>query len=226
MNVILAPVKWQTNIDSPGDIETFWKTPEEHIVHVKQAIAFLQRAGMTSHFKKFRFSIDKVDYLWHLMRPQSPDITVHTTDAKRKQKRVIWHNEAYLRAFVSSSVNRFPTLPVLELRWSGISRGMSQRNLTFERWWTESNDIRFWDAHITTLSSVTIRWRALFDRYRCMRRTSRYMLLKEQLDMTMKRIGYYFQIPYEGREGVWDDTAKTFCKALINTSTATLLQRK
>lgn len=69
INVLFAPLAWQTALMSMDVIAIFSKIPEERINHVKQA-----------QHKNCRFFFKAIDYLVHVIRPQSLEAASHTTD--------------------------------------------------------------------------------------------------------------------------------------------------
>lgn len=81
MDVIVAPVRWQTALVYLDDIVIFFRTLEEHITHVRQVLSLLQNAGVTLKVKKCRFITNTIGYLGHVIRPRRLKLASHATIA-------------------------------------------------------------------------------------------------------------------------------------------------
>lgn len=81
MDVALATVKWQTAMGYLDNIVIYSKTAEEHIFHVKQALASLQKIREALHLKKCCFCIYKTDCSRDVIQRRKPGIAAHTTNA-------------------------------------------------------------------------------------------------------------------------------------------------
>lgn len=59
----------------------FYRSPQEHIGHVRKAVTLLQNAGVTLKQKKCWIFTETIDYLGYVIRPRHPEIASHTTSA-------------------------------------------------------------------------------------------------------------------------------------------------
>lgn len=76
----LASLKWLAALVHLGDIILFSMMPEKHITRVKQVLTLLQKAPVMLKLRKCYFFTNKINYLRHVIWPQTIEIALHTND--------------------------------------------------------------------------------------------------------------------------------------------------
>ena len=71
LDMILSGVRWTTCLIYIDNVIIFSKTLEEHIRHTDEVLGLLKEAGVSLKLKKFHFFQSKVDYLGHVVFPES-----------------------------------------------------------------------------------------------------------------------------------------------------------
>lgn len=72
---------WQFSLIYMDNIFVFSMTPEEHIRHTRNIVAFLNDARISLKLWKMQFFTDFIDYLGHILGPTRLGIASHTTNS-------------------------------------------------------------------------------------------------------------------------------------------------
>lgn len=79
-------VKWQFALIYFDDIVIFSRTPEQHVEHVRKALATKNSARPTLKLKKCNISTNNINYLGHVIRSRRLKLACHSTVAMRGLK--------------------------------------------------------------------------------------------------------------------------------------------
>lgn len=81
MDVILPVLNWQLDLVHPDDIVIFLRSPRDHIDRVKQVMAILRDARVTSRLERYNFFTRTADCVGHIIRPRRLKIARNTMNA-------------------------------------------------------------------------------------------------------------------------------------------------
>lgn len=81
MDVILSSNKWKIAIFYLDYMDTFGKTPQQHINHVQNVLSLLHNASAAFKLKKCNYLTDIIEYLDTLTHQWRLELASHTTEA-------------------------------------------------------------------------------------------------------------------------------------------------
>lgn len=88
MDAILASIEQKYAPIYQDDIVTFPKTPARRVIHVRQVLTLLKRAGTTLKLKKLSLSTNRTDYLGPGLRHFRLKTASHTADVNRNRQKL------------------------------------------------------------------------------------------------------------------------------------------
>ena len=98
VNILLSGYRWKTCLVYLDDVIIFSKSIEEHLKHVDEVLEILRQAGMALKLKKCHFFTNSVNYLGHVIRPGTLEVSEKNIVAIRAA--VPPKNQTQLRSFL------------------------------------------------------------------------------------------------------------------------------
>lgn len=86
MHVMLSSAKCKTTVVYLDDILMFFRTIEDHVVHVAKVLTILNNAEWTLKLRNCAFYAEKIDCLVHVIRPGLPEISDAAASAIQELK--------------------------------------------------------------------------------------------------------------------------------------------
>lgn len=93
---IFVSARWKLTLVYLSDIVVFSKPPADHIGHVRRVLRLLYETGVIIKLKKYMFTAQTIDCLWHAIRSYRLELEDRTTDAVAKLKHSIAQSEVLL----------------------------------------------------------------------------------------------------------------------------------
>lgn len=81
IDVLLTTVRRQFSVVYLDDVAIFSVSADQHIAHVRSVVTLLQRTNVTLKVMKCVFFSGTVDYLGHIIRPGTLEVTEHSRKA-------------------------------------------------------------------------------------------------------------------------------------------------
>lgn len=81
MDVILASVNWQFELVYLDDVIILSNSRDDLISQVRSVLMIFGNAGVTLKLRKYFFLQDRIDYIGHVIRPGSLEVTPKVTKA-------------------------------------------------------------------------------------------------------------------------------------------------
>ena len=98
VDILLSGYRWMTCLEYLDDVITFSKSIEEHLRYVDEVLEILRQGGMSLKLKKCHFFTNSVNYLGHVIRPCTLELSEKNIVAIRAA--VPPKNQTQLRSFL------------------------------------------------------------------------------------------------------------------------------